>query len=280
MARVGSLTRLDLRWMLAQRLGEHLVSTSTANGNLTTLFDSKRWEETGAFVGGWLYIPTGTVSGFSARVVTFVPGSFIAFQPASTVSIPSGTLWEWHPKQVGVYDDMLRNAERKGLFRTWIDDRDESVTWIGDTWEYSLAGVTLDLLAEVRMQYTGSRWYELRGPLEGGQMPQWRIERDESTPRLVFERDLVNQLPSGTAIRLIGQRRPLIMTTDAETCELTPATWVIEEALAEIHDAYSRARDTRGHAARGDRALQRGALEGLEMVPALPGSVPIRQYQR
>jgi hypothetical protein len=279
-ARVGSLTRLDMRWMLAGRMGEHFDSISTANAGLDRVIDSRRYEETGAFVGGWIYFPTGAVSGFEARVVTFMPGSFIAFSPSSAVSIPSSTTWEWHPKPVARYNDALRAGERKGLMKTWVPARSEVITWIGGNYEYTLSGITMDLLSEVRLVYSTGNWTRLRGQLAGGEWSPWRVEMNEATPMLIFEKGLVSEVPSGSAIRLLGQRRPIAMALDSDTCELSPASWVLEEALAEIHDAYARVRDTGALQPRGDRARANAAIEGLEMMPALPDSVALRPAMR
>lgn len=274
MPRYGDQTRTQLRWQLAHQIDDHLNSTATSAGTTTTLVDSQRVEPSGAhtFAGRFLYFPD---LGWPEVVITaYTFGTGFTFTPAFATATPSGAVYEVHARRKSVYDRALRQAELGGRHRTWLDVKDESLTWRGDTYRYTLSGITMDSVAQVRHQYDTNNWYRFTGP-QAGPRPQWRIEHGQA-PMLVFDRSIVQLGASGGAIQLIGQRRPLLMAADTDTCEILDADWVIDMALVELHTAAARANDSGGHLARADRALARAERDLMYMNPPMPGSVPLR----
>lgn len=273
MSRRGDITRQSIRFRLANQLSDHLDSAATAHGDLTRVIDNGRWEATAALQAKYLYFYTGAHSGIEVMTVSFVPGSYIGFLPTLAATVASGEPYEVHTRSIKVFNDAILRAELYGRERLLIDTM-ATLAWIGNQYEYTLGGITMDYLAEVRTQYVTNFFSKLSGP-QSGKKPQWWIEDWETTSLLKFDKRHTQLAASGTEIRLIGQRKPLPTVIDSDTTEL-PASWVVERALMHVHERYAAAGDTEAHLQRADRALARATDEALGFVNPMPGAVQLR----
>ena len=272
MARRGDQTRQQIRWRLSAQLSDHLDSTASGHGDLTRVVDKFRFEGTGTWQGKYLYFPTGTHSGSEVAVVSFLPGSYLGFFPTLAGTVASGEVYEVHMRSIKDYNDAIARAEFHGRER-YLVDAVATLTWIGDTYEYTLGGITMDWLAIVETDYVTNTWNKLKGPTSGPRS-QWRVEFGD-VALLVFDRRRTQLNASGAAMRLVGQRKPIPMVLDSDTCEF-PVDYIIERATLMMQERLSSASDAEAHLQRADRALQRAMGEELNLLNPMPGSVPLR----
>lgn len=272
MTRRGDTTRQVVRWRLAGQFNDHIDSTASAHGTLNQLIDNARLEGTSALQGKYLYFYTGTHSGIEVATVSFVPGSYISFLPTLAATVASGEPYEVHFHSVKVYNDAVQRAEWHGRERLLIDTI-ATLPWVGNTYEYTLTGITMDYLCEVRSDYVTNIWTKFTGP--PSRNSQWRVEFGESNELLIFDKRWTQLGASGGSIRLLGQRKPVLMTLDSDTCEF-PVDWVVEEALMYLHERFSASGDTSAHLQRADRAMQRAERNMLEFQNPRPGAIPLR----